>query len=472
MADARRSQPPSPPRRADRSAAGSRAGPLVDEDGFRTVVSRRRICAELRRSRRPPPRRPVPADLVGRCFNCLAFDHIASQCTQPSRCLHCEAVGHSAKNCKRPRVVNQPWRGRGRPVRRAGAGADAGAAAHSRGVGPWPRRTVFRQPGYGWPGDAPGGCAGDSGAGASDDHQLVLPLRFGRWPSSRSQRPRPQEDLEPWVPDQRISLPARGSDPMIHEAILPHAPRGRVSIASDNWVPRHSPSRADTFDDPMILEASLMTSCSATPGPAAAPVVDAVSQEDQGYSPADMVAEQVGPAPGSSPDMVASETVRFVDAGSDPVLSSSSASRRNITVTRGARGTLPLHLFSEADALVQRMVADFAETVCTEAPPPVLDSSPPRRRSRSQPPPTAIRRSERLAKKSRHRATKPAVQAQNVMMKRLGLTSEEHPPDASSFQQFTATFSSSLTDAQCDALDELLPAGLGSFAVAVDPVAS
>jgi len=37
-------------------------------------------------------------------------------------------------------------------------------------------------------------------------------------------------------------------------------------------------------------------------------------------------------------------------------------------------------------------------------------------------------------------------------------------PDASSFQQFTATFSATLTPSHCEALDALLPSGMGSLA--------
>jgi hypothetical protein len=97
----------------------------------------------------------------------------------------------------------------------------------------------------------------------------------------------------------------------------------------------------------------------------------------------------------------------------------------------------------------------------------MLVASPPRRRSRQQPQDFTIRRSERLAKKSRHRATKPAVQAQNVKMRKLGLTSDTHPPDASSFQQFEEVFSSSLTVSHCEALDALLPAGMDTLATGV-----
>ncbi|KAG2633217.1 hypothetical protein PVAP13_2NG259903 [Panicum virgatum] len=101
--------------------------------------------------------------------------------------------------------------------------------------------------------------------------------------------------------------------------------------------------------------------------------------------------------------------------------------------------------------------------------PPVLDTSPPRRRSRQPQQEVTIRCSERLARKSCHRATKPVIQAQNVLMKKLGITSDDRPPDASSFQQFTDTFSSTLTKTQCESLDALLPSGMG--ALAMDTVA-
>jgi hypothetical protein len=50
------------------------------------------------------------------------------------------------------------------------------------------------------------------------------------------------------------------------------------------------------------------------------------------------------------------------------------------------------------------------------------------------------------------------------MMKKLGITSDDRPPDASSFQQFVATFSSTVTPSHCEALDVLLPSGMGSLA--------
>lgn len=137
---------------------------------------------------------------------------------------------------------------------------------------------------------------------------------------------------------------------------------------------------------------------------------------------------------------------------------------------RGSKEPLLLDLFPEASTAARGIVADFAATVCRDVPAPILAARPPVRRSRAQQqwqqqqPPPSIRRSERLARKSRHRATKTAVQAQTVMMRRLGLTSDTQPPDASSYQQFTATFSSQLTTSHCDALDALLPAGKGAMA--------
>jgi len=160
------------------------------------------------------------------------------------------------------------------------------------------------------------------------------------------------------------------------------------------------------------------------------------------------------------------EAVRFDVQDSQP-LSHIPDDMRNVTVARGTQEMLPLHLFAGAEIPTNDAIVDFARAVCTDAPPPPLVASPPRRRSRPQQQEFTITRSERLARKSRHRATKPVVQAQNVMMKKLGITSDSQLPDASSFQQFTATFSSTLTTSHYEALDALLPAGMGSLAAEV-----
>lgn len=121
---ARRAREPSPPPASPPQRQGQlrsvvvhppRLSSEVDEDGFRIVESRRRW---RRRPVRPAPTpRPVPPELVGLCFNCLAPDHVAAHCRFPSRCLHCRDTGHRARMCKRarsPRRDAPPTRGRPR----------------------------------------------------------------------------------------------------------------------------------------------------------------------------------------------------------------------------------------------------------------------------------------------------------------------------------------------------------------------
>jgi hypothetical protein len=78
-----------------------RATPPSDAEGRIKVETRwsrrRRRLAE--RPRPPFPRRPVPLDLRGRCFNCLAVSHRAAECRRPSCCLRCRRPGHRAAGC-------------------------------------------------------------------------------------------------------------------------------------------------------------------------------------------------------------------------------------------------------------------------------------------------------------------------------------------------------------------------------------
>ena len=105
------------------------------------------------------------------------------------------------------------------------------------------------------------------------------------------------------------------------------------------------------------------------------------------------------------------ETVRFSEDGL-PALPSQelSAERPNVSTVQGSLDTMPLHTLSDTDESLRDMVADFASSVCsTSVQPPLLISSPPRRQSRQVPPELTFRRSERLAQKSKTRATKPVV---------------------------------------------------------------
>lgn len=105
MADARPdvTRVPSPPRRlASVVVHPARKSVEPDADGFRQVQSRRRW------RRVAVPRHPVPAALVGKCFNCLATDHVRADCTFPSRFFNCEREGHHERDCPLPPVTGRP----------------------------------------------------------------------------------------------------------------------------------------------------------------------------------------------------------------------------------------------------------------------------------------------------------------------------------------------------------------------------
>lgn len=104
-----------------------------DAEGFRQVRSRRRW------RRVASPRRPVPSNLVGLCFNCLAGDHVHADCTFPAKCYNCRDVGHQARDCPHPPVTGR-WEGkRGRSPPRASGfrrGARRRRSSPSRGASP------------------------------------------------------------------------------------------------------------------------------------------------------------------------------------------------------------------------------------------------------------------------------------------------------------------------------------------------
>lgn len=79
------------------------------DDGWQVVKSK----ASWRRERLHihSPRRLVPLDLRGRCFNCLAATtYHASQCRQATRCFRCRLPGHRVAGCPavRPSLVDSP----------------------------------------------------------------------------------------------------------------------------------------------------------------------------------------------------------------------------------------------------------------------------------------------------------------------------------------------------------------------------
>ena len=61
-----------------RGAAFSSGAAREDQEGWQEARSRGARRRQRRAAR--PPRRPVPADLFGRCFNCFSTSHTAALC--------------------------------------------------------------------------------------------------------------------------------------------------------------------------------------------------------------------------------------------------------------------------------------------------------------------------------------------------------------------------------------------------------
>ncbi|KAG2564719.1 hypothetical protein PVAP13_7NG113189 [Panicum virgatum] len=199
--------------------------------------------------------------------------------------------------------------------------------------------------------------------------------------------------------------------------------------------------------DPMLLEAEIQ--------PSALPSSQNLSTPVAGPS---LTHAGRNSLPVNDCDVSAADLERVCfDVVSVAALDSPSSSWHNVNIARGPLPSLPLHIEADACTPVRQVVANFAMEICREAPSPMAAAPPPRRRARSPPKTVAIRRSKRLARKSRHRATKPVIQAQNVLMRRLGMAPANAAPDTSSYQQFVDTFSGTLFVSQAEALEELLP---------------
>ena len=128
----------------------------------------------------------------------------------------------------------------------------------------------------------------------------------------------------------------------------------------------------------------------------------------------------------------------------------------NVTTTRGSLSTIPFH-HEALSAETRQVVDEFVSSVCRTPPPMALETPPPRRRART-PPQEATngpRRSTCLATLERTRVSNAVMQAQNMLMKKLGLAPPDQPPTTEAFIQYTTTFNKPLSTAHREAIRSL-----------------
>jgi hypothetical protein len=99
-----------------RQRLGRRRVSAPDADGWREIL-RQQAARPATASPMPPgparrgrpascqPPRQIPAELHGKCLNCLSFAHRVATCKLPQRCLRCKGLRHVARDCKQPRRV-------------------------------------------------------------------------------------------------------------------------------------------------------------------------------------------------------------------------------------------------------------------------------------------------------------------------------------------------------------------------------
>lgn len=140
------------------------------------------------------------------------------------------------------------------------------------------------------------------------------------------------------------------------------------------------------------------------------------------------------------------------------------ASNPNVTTTRGTLPALPLHV---SDPLA---VQDFLAASTLPCDEPVMSTPPPRRRPRAQQSPATNgslpRRSKRIARKVR--VASPTTQAQNVLMRKWGITSESRAPDADALQEYFQTFSATLSTGHRKAIRSLFKGAIEAVPTMVD----
>jgi hypothetical protein len=159
-----------------------------------------------------------------------------------------------------------------------------------------------------------------------------------------------------------VTMAARDFDPMLLEAEVNGSLTRACNLdAATTLVSLQCLAGILLREDPMLMELDLHS----------APTTPTTCDEDFWSSPVDLQPDAAPSSPDGCfpPDRVALETVCFDVPAAEPVCCDSSL--RNITVARGIRETLPLHLFSDVGSPAMEAVVNFAIAICREAPEPV-----------------------------------------------------------------------------------------------------
>ncbi|CAO2149265.1 unnamed protein product [Urochloa humidicola] len=91
----------------------SKAMGAPDADGWTYVMGRRRRGEQRRHVLWP--RRSVPVDLRGKCFNCFSPNHRAANCKLKMRCFRCHVLGHRSSECAALLTRRLVWRPKSLP---------------------------------------------------------------------------------------------------------------------------------------------------------------------------------------------------------------------------------------------------------------------------------------------------------------------------------------------------------------------
>lgn len=234
-------------------------------------------------------------------------------------------------------------------------------------------------------------------------------------------------------------------------------------VAEPDLCPRRAPP-SDRVDDPMRWEARFDVSPAGGQRPQHADIpVRRVFERLTSFlrPPCDSVSGPNGlddvtvPAPDESPAEAATASVglpdHVVSASDGPGFSAPSSPPRGSLSEVVVPGSSPdVRGANETDG-----VAAFCNAITRSPPPPVLATKPPRRRSKVTAPDFQLRRSSRLAAKSKNRGPNPITVEQNIIMCRPGLVAQDSAPDTAAFQEHVRLFAEGLSDDHCLALREL-----------------